>query len=87
MEQRCEIEYNAADADIISQVRKSLNGTTKEKSKGVLGIRNCKTQKDKSWETDLLEREQTSGNGNQPPGTENGLGAERWGVLIKRKEP
>lgn len=33
MEQRCEIEYNAADADIISQVRKSLNGTTKEKSK------------------------------------------------------
>ena len=33
MEQRCEIEYNAADGDIISQVRKSLNGTTKEKSK------------------------------------------------------
>ena len=37
--------------------------------------------------TDLREREQTSGNGNQPPGTGNGLGAERWGVLIKRKEP
>ena len=28
-----QIEYNAADGDIISQVRKSLNGTTKGKSK------------------------------------------------------
>ena len=36
---------------------------------------------------DLLEREPTSGNVDRPPGTGNGLGAERWGVLIKRKEP
>ena len=36
---------------------------------------------------DLLERGRTFWNGDRPPGTGNGLGAERWGVLIKRKEP